>query len=95
MHRAGVQAAAARVAADTRMHVVFEQPELESIRQMRLAELDAGARERREAQRERDAWERDELRDAVPNPEPPERGEDDVRAADPDAPDIDPPDVDR
>ncbi|MEM5389784.1 LPD7 domain-containing protein [Paraburkholderia phymatum] len=59
------QAAAARLAADTRMHIVFEQPELEHIRQIRLAELDAEAQERRAAQRERDAWERDELRNAV------------------------------
>ncbi|WP_243751486.1 LPD7 domain-containing protein [Paraburkholderia sp. BL10I2N1] len=59
------QAAAARVAAEMRMGIVFEQPKLESIRQVRLAELDAEAQERRVAQRERDAWERDELRDAV------------------------------
>jgi hypothetical protein len=59
------QAAAARVAADTRMRIVFEQPELEHIRQIRLAELDAEADERRAGQRERDAWERDELRKAV------------------------------
>jgi hypothetical protein len=59
------QAAAARVAADTRMHIAFEQPELEDIRQIRLAELDAEAQERRAAQRERDAWEWDELRKAV------------------------------
>lgn len=59
------QAAAARVAADTRMHIAFEQPELEHIRQVRLAELDAEAHERRTAQRERDEWESDELRNAV------------------------------
>jgi Large polyvalent protein-associated domain 7 len=64
------QAAAARVAAETRMHVVFEQPELEGIRQLRLAEIDAEARERRDAQHERDAWERNQLRDAVRNPDP-------------------------
>jgi hypothetical protein len=52
------QAAAARVAADTRMHLVFEQPELEHIRQVRLAELDTEALEHRAAQRERDALER-------------------------------------
>ncbi|MEM5372899.1 hypothetical protein V4C53_43845, partial [Paraburkholderia azotifigens] len=55
----------ARVAADTRMHIVFEQHELEHIRQIRLAELDAEAHDRRTAQRECDAWERDELRNAV------------------------------
>jgi hypothetical protein len=43
------QAAAARVAADTRMRIVFEQHELESIRQARLAQLDAEALERRVA----------------------------------------------
>jgi hypothetical protein len=43
------QAAAARVAADTRMRIVFEQHELESIRQSRLAQLDAEALERRVA----------------------------------------------
>jgi hypothetical protein len=59
------QAAAARVAADTRMHIVFEQPELEQIRQARLAELEAEAHERRTAQRERDVWESDELRNTV------------------------------
>ncbi|MFC6307205.1 relaxase [Paraburkholderia dipogonis] len=65
------QAAAARVAADTRMRIVFDQAHLESIRQVRLAELDAEALERRAAQRERDAWERDVLRDAVRHPPPP------------------------
>ncbi|WP_321969207.1 LPD7 domain-containing protein [Paraburkholderia tropica] len=98
------QAAAARVAAETRMRVVFEQPELESIRQVRLAELDAEARERREAQRARDAWERDELRDAVRHPKPAEPEQDaqdapgdhsDPRPAEPGTPDIDPPDIDR
>ena len=59
------QAGAARMAADMRMRIVFEQPELEHIRQIRLAELDAEADERRTAQRERDAWERDELRRVV------------------------------
>jgi hypothetical protein len=61
------QAAAARIVADTRMRIVFEQPELEVIRQQRLAELDTEAQDRRTAQRERDALERDELRDAVRN----------------------------
>ncbi|MDR6412287.1 UNVERIFIED_ORG: hypothetical protein ABIC62_006252 [Burkholderia sp. 1595] len=89
------QAAAARVAADTRMRIVFEQPQLESIRQVRLAELDAEAIERRAAQREREAWERDELRDAVRNPRPPvpddtiNPDQDAIPPADPDAPDID------
>ena len=89
------QAAAARVAADTRMRIVFEQPELESIRQVRLAELDAEAIERRSAQREREAWERDELRDAVRNPRPPAPDDtinpdpDAIPPADPDTPDID------
>ncbi len=90
------QAAAARVAADTRMRIVFEQPELESIRQVRLAEIDAEAQERRTAQREREAWERDALRDVVQNPEPPaiddRRGpeRDALPPADPEAPDSGP-----
>ena len=96
------QAAAARVAADTRMRIVFEQPELESIRQVRLAALDAEALERRAAQREREAWERDELRDAVRNPQPPtptpenpsNSDQDAAPPADPDAPDSGP-DIDR
>jgi hypothetical protein len=94
------QAAAARLAADTRMRIVFAQPELESIRQVRLAELDAEALERRAAQREREAWERDELRDAVgnlqpPSPEDPSNPDQDVAPpADPDAPDSGP-DIDR
>ncbi|MFM0258174.1 LPD7 domain-containing protein [Paraburkholderia sediminicola] len=84
------QAAAARVAADTRMRIVFEQPELESIRQVRAAELDAEALERRAAQRERETWERDELRDAVrhppPTPEDPSNPDQDAASpADPDA----------
>jgi hypothetical protein len=89
------QAAAAHVAADTRMRIVFEQPELEGIRRVRLAELDAEAAERRAAQREREAWERDELRDAVRNPRPPalddpiNPGQDAIPPADPDVPDID------
>ncbi|AXL54001.1 relaxase (plasmid) [Paraburkholderia caffeinilytica] len=94
------QAAAARVAADTRMRIVFEQPELESIRQVRLAELDSEALERRAAQREREAWERDELRDVVRNPPPPTPEDpsnpdlDVAPPADPDAPDSGP-DIDR
>ncbi|MFM0205659.1 relaxase/mobilization nuclease domain-containing protein [Paraburkholderia fungorum] len=94
------QAAAARVAAETRMRIVFELPELENIRQVRLAELDAEAQERRAAQREREAWERDELRDAVRHPPPPARedpsnpDQDAASPADPDAPDSGP-DIDR
>ena len=94
------QAAAARVAADTRMRIVFEQPELESIRQVRVAELDAEALERRAAQRERETWERDELRDAVrhpppPTPEHPSNPDQDAGSpADPDAPGNGP-DIDR
>jgi hypothetical protein len=94
------QAAAARVAADTRMRIVFDQPHLESIRQVRVAELDAAALERRAAQRERDAWERDELRDAVRHPPPPapedpsNPDQDAASPADPDAPDNEP-DIDR
>ncbi|SOE53990.1 Relaxase/Mobilisation nuclease domain-containing protein [Burkholderia sp. OK233] len=94
------QAAAARVAADTRMPIVFDQPHLESIRQVRLAELDAEALERRAAQRERDAWERDELRNAVRHPPPPARedpsnpDQDAGSPADPDAPGNGP-DIDR
>ncbi|MFL9998508.1 relaxase/mobilization nuclease domain-containing protein [Paraburkholderia sediminicola] len=94
------QAAAARVAADTRMRIVFEQPGLESIRQVRLAALDAEALERRAAQRERETWERDELRDAVRNPQPPtpenlsSSDQDVAPPTDPDAPDSGP-DIDR
>jgi hypothetical protein len=71
------------------MRIEFEQPELESIRQVRLAELDAEALERRTAQRERDAWERDELRNAVRNTQlpvrsdPPTRGQDTEPPAEP------------
>jgi len=90
------QAAAARVAADLRMHVVFEQPETERMRQIRLAELDAEAQERRAAQRERDAWEREQLRDAVRHP-PPDSVErpatpdpDTMPPAGPDSPDSEP-----
>jgi hypothetical protein len=94
------QVAAARVAADTRMRIVFEQPELESVRQVRVAELDAEALERRAAQRERETWERDELRDAVrhpppPTPEDPSNPDQDAGSpADPDAPGNGP-DIDR
>ncbi|REE06599.1 relaxase/mobilization nuclease-like protein [Paraburkholderia sp. BL27I4N3] len=89
------QAAAARVAADIRMHIVFEQPELEHIRQVRLAELDAEAQQRRTAQRERDAWERDELRDAIDNTQltvrngEPTRNPDAEPPTDPEIPDSD------
>ncbi|CAE6867577.1 hypothetical protein R69746_08195 [Paraburkholderia aspalathi] len=94
------QSAAARVAADTRMRIVFEQPELESIRQVRLAELDAGALERRAAQREREAWERDALRDAVRHPDPsvpdgpPNKDRDAIPPTDPEGPDSGP-DIER
>ncbi|MFM0514316.1 LPD7 domain-containing protein [Paraburkholderia sp. RL17-373-BIF-A] len=94
------QDAAARVAADTRMRIVFDQPHLESIRLVRLAELDAEALERRAAQLERDAWERDDLRDAVRHPPPPTAespsnpDQDAASPADPDAPDSGP-DIDR
>jgi len=90
------QAAAARVAADTRMRIVFEQPELEAIRQIRLAELDAEAQARRVAQHERETWERDALRDAVRHSQRPVRGgqpapyQDVEPPADPDLPDSDP-----
>ncbi|ACC76497.1 LPD7 domain-containing protein [Paraburkholderia caribensis] len=86
------QAAAACIAADTRMRIVFDQPELESIRQMRLAELDAEAQDRRTARRERDARERDELRDAMRNTQLPVRdgqptaAQDAEPPAEPDAP---------
>ncbi|MGT2477580.1 LPD7 domain-containing protein [Paraburkholderia terrae] len=90
------QAAAARVAADLRMHIVFEQPKLEQIRQTRLAELDAEAHERRTAQRERDAWESDQLRNTVREMHspvqgnPPTPGADPQSLADPDSPDTEP-----
>jgi hypothetical protein len=58
-----------------RMHIVFEQAELEQIRQTRLAELDAEVRERRTAQRERDAWESEELRNTVRQTQLPGRGD--------------------
>ncbi|MGF6971750.1 hypothetical protein QFZ94_000177 [Paraburkholderia sp. JPY465] len=94
------QAAAARAAAELPVHVVFEQPELEHIRQLRRAALDAEAQERRTAQREREGWERDDLRDVVRNPQPPAEGDqsrpdqDGGSHADPDAPDSEP-DVER
>ncbi|HKT97930.1 MAG TPA: LPD7 domain-containing protein, partial [Paraburkholderia sp.] len=83
------QAAAARLAADLRMHIAFEQPETERMRQIRLAELDADAQERRAAQRERDAWEREQLRDAVRNP-PPAPDPDMTPPDEPDVPDGEP-----
>jgi hypothetical protein len=92
------QAAAARAAAELRVHVVFEQPELEHIRQLRRAELDAEAQERRTAQREREEWERDELRDVVRNPQPLAEGnlsgpdQDAGLRTDPDAPGSEPDD---
>jgi hypothetical protein len=70
------------------------------IRQVRLAELDAEALERRAAQRERESWERDELRDAVRNlqsPVPEDSPNPDQDAApptDPEVPDSRP-DIDR
>lgn len=87
------KAAAARIAADARMRVVFEQPELESIRRARLAELEAESHERRVAQRERETCERKQLRDAVRNPKPLESPQDadfDSPAADADARDSGP-----
>ncbi|WP_233860057.1 LPD7 domain-containing protein [Paraburkholderia sp. HD33-4] len=69
------QAAAARVAADLRMHIVFEQPETERMRQIRVAEFDGEAQDRKAAQRERDTWERDRLREDVRNL-PPEHAQD-------------------
>ncbi|SIT38797.1 hypothetical protein BN2475_170064 [Paraburkholderia ribeironis] len=79
---------------------MFEQPELEHIRQLRRAELDAEAQERRTAQRGREGWERDELRDVVRNPQPHAEGDlsrpdqDGGSHADPDPPDSEP-DVER
>lgn len=89
------QAAAARVAAETRLHVEFADPELERIRQIRRAEFDAEAADRRAAQRdtdrERDAQERERLRDILraPDPEPggTDSGPEDPDREDPDAPD--------
>ncbi len=49
------QAAAARVAADARMNVDFEDDALREVYQTRRAEIDAEADERRAADRERDA----------------------------------------
>ncbi|AUT66279.1 LPD7 domain-containing protein [Paraburkholderia terrae] len=80
------QAAAARVAVDTRMHIVFEQAELEQIRQVRLAELDAEVRERRTAQRERDAWESEELRNTVRQTQLPVRDDLPTRSGDAESP---------
>ncbi|BFG81762.1 hypothetical protein PTKU46_97960 [Paraburkholderia terrae] len=89
------QAAAARVAADTRMHIVFEQPELEQIRHVRLAELDAEIRERRMAQRERDVWESDELRHIVRETQLPVRGDQPTQSGDAEPPAADVPDSER
>lgn len=61
------QAAAAQVAAELRMQITFDRPEVEQTRQVRVAELDAEALERRMAQRDRETWERDRLRKAVRN----------------------------
>jgi hypothetical protein len=78
------------------MHLVFEQPELEHIRQVRLAELDTEALEHRAAQRERDALERDKLRDAVRETQLPVRDDlptqsgDAQPPAEPDVPDSSP-----
>ncbi|CAE6861215.1 hypothetical protein R75465_07673 [Paraburkholderia aspalathi] len=91
------QAAAARVAAETRMHVEFADPEFERIRQIRRAELDAEAAERRAVQRtienerdrERDAHELERLRDILRAPDP-EPGDVDVG---PEAPDREDPDT--
>ncbi|WP_371883218.1 LPD7 domain-containing protein [Caballeronia sp. S22] len=67
------QAAAERVAAETRMQVEFADPELERIRQIPRAELDAEAADRRAAQsetdRERQAQERERLRDILRAPD--------------------------
>jgi hypothetical protein len=61
------RANAAFVAAEARMLIAFEQPELEYIRQQRVAELDAEEQERRAVHREHDAQERDELRNELRN----------------------------
>ncbi|MDR6495199.1 hypothetical protein J2797_005115 [Paraburkholderia terricola] len=94
------QAAAARAAADSHMRIVFEQPELESIRQTRLAELDAEAQERRTAQHAREAWGHDELRGAVRHPDrpvpdgPASKDHDAMPPTDPEGPDSGP-EIDR
>ncbi|TCG09583.1 hypothetical protein BZM27_04485 [Paraburkholderia steynii] len=73
------------------MRIAFEPPDPENIRQVRLAELDAEGLELRAAQRDREAWERDELRDAVRNPQlpvpedPPNTDQDAIPPVDPDA----------
>lgn len=87
------QAAAAHVAADLRMHIAFEQPETEQLRMIRLAELDAEAEERRVLQRERDAQESNQLRDAVRSVLP-AHDQDVTPPTEPDAPD-DPPGTQR
>jgi hypothetical protein len=90
------QAAAARVAADMRMHIVFEQQELEQIRQVRLAVLDTEAYERRTAQRERDAWELDELRNTMRETQLPVRDDLPTQSGDAEPPaDADVPDGER
>jgi len=75
------QAAAARVAAEAPMHVEFADPELERIRQIRRAELNAETADRRAAQREtdreREAQERERLRDMLRAPDPDPGGTDD------------------
>jgi hypothetical protein len=91
------QAAAARVAAETRMQIAFADPELERIRQLRRAEFDAEAADRRAAQsetdREREMQDRERLRDLLRAPDPEPGGTDDgpsdpnCKGEDPDAPD--------
>ena len=79
------------------MYVEFADPELERIRQIRRAEFDAEAADRRAAQsetdREREVQDRERLRDLLRAPDPEPGGTDDGpsdpnrKGEDPDAPD--------
>jgi hypothetical protein len=93
--------AAARVAADARMNVDFDDEALSGIFHARRAELDAAAEDRRVLERERDDAERqrehDELRTRTSKPDAPDGSEpqksnDDIER-DPDEPDY--PEIDR
>jgi hypothetical protein len=82
------------------IEIALRLAQLEGIRQVRLAELEAQAQERQTAQREREAWERNVLRDIVLNPQPPADDgarspeQDEGPPADPGAPDSGP-DIER
>ena len=66
------QAAAARVAAEARVHVEFADPVLERIRRERRAELDAAAADERVEAREHDNEARQQARDMLRAPDRPQ-----------------------